>query len=50
MLKNQKKINKQKALFKTKFFWAVKFTKRKRTQIKRWKKDDLQIFTFYRMF
>ena len=26
--------------------WAVKWTKGKRTQIMRWKYDNLQIFTF----
>ena len=26
--------------------WAVKWTEGKRTQIMRWKKDNLQIFTF----
>ena len=49
IVKNHKKINKQKRLFNKKI-WAVKWTKRKRTQIMRWKKDNLQIFTFKKMF
>ena len=45
-VKNHKRINKQKRLFKKEFKWAVKWTKGKRTQIMLWKKDNLQIFTF----
>ena len=44
-VKNHKKINKQKRLFKIKIR-AVKWTQGKRTQIMRWKKYNLQIFTF----
>ena len=40
MLKIHKKINKQKRLFLKK--WTVKW---EQTQIMRWKKDNLQIFT-----
>ena len=40
--KNLNKINKQKRLLKK---WALKWTRGKRTQIMRWKKDNLQIFT-----
>ena len=43
-VKNHKKINKQKRSFKIKI-WAVKWTEGKRTQIIRWKKDNLQVFT-----
>ena len=47
MLKKQKKINKEKRLFKKNLKkWAVKWTKGKQTQIMRCKKDNLQIFTF----
>ena len=42
LVKNHKKINKQKRLFKIKI-WAVKW---KRTQIIRWKKDNLRNLNF----
>ena len=48
-VKNHKKINNQKRLFKIQI-WAVKWTEGKRTQIIRWKKDNLQIFTYKKMF
>ena len=38
-VKNHMKINN----YLKKFKWAVKWTKGKRTQIMRWKKDNLQI-------
>ena len=40
MFKNHKKINKQKRFF---FKLTVRWKKGKRTQIKIWKKDNLQI-------
>ena len=39
--------NKQKIILKN---WAVKWTKGKRTQIMRWKKDNFQMFTFLKIF
>ena len=43
-VKNHKKINKQKRLFKIKI-WTVKWTKGNQTEIFRWKKDNLQIYS-----
>ena len=43
--------NKQtKKIIKKNFKRAVQLTKGKRTQIMRWKKDNLQIFAFLKMF
>ena len=39
----KKKLNNKKDYLKK---WTVKWTKGKRTQIMRWKKNNLQIFTF----
>ena len=46
IVKNHKKIQKQIRLFKIKI-WAIKG---KQTQIMRWKKDNLRIFTLKKMF
>ena len=52
-LKNVKKSQEDKQtkrLFKQNLKWAVKWTKGKGTQIMRWNKDNLQIFTFKEFF
>ena len=48
-VKNHKKINKQKRFLKEKEV-GCQMTKGKRTQIMRWEKDNLQIFTFIQLF